>query len=345
MRILHYINQFFGQLGGEDTAYAPITFREDVVGPGAALNGMLEEGEIVVTAICGDNYFVENEEVVKEEIITAIKKYDIDLVIAGPGFNAGRYGIACGSVCKIAFDCQIIAVSALYEENPGLEMFKKYGYIFPAGSQARDMKNSLKKIASFVNKVSRGEEIGLPEDEGYFRRGIRRNIFRTKTGAERAVDMVLAKVLGQPFETEVKMSVFEQIIPSKAILDLSKAKIALGTSGGIVPTGNPDHLESLNASKWVFYNEESFGGDFADMDAFVIHGGYDPVYGNENANRVLPADAMKELEKQNVIGEFYENIFVTVGNSMDLTRAIKYGNEIAEKLLNEGVDAVILTST
>lgn len=345
MRILHYINQFFGQLGGEDSAYVPIEFREEVVGPGKTINDMLENDEIVVTAICGDNYFVENEEAVKKEILAAFDKYDIDLVIAGPGFNAGRYGIACGSVCKMAFDRQIIAVSALYEQNPGLEIYRKYGYIFPTKMQARDMRNAIQKIVTFVNKVSRGEDIGLPEEEGYFRRGIRRNIFRSKTGAERAVNMALAKVLGQPFETEVPMPKFEQIIPSKALVDLSKAKVALGTSGGIVPTGNPDRLESLNASKWVFYNEDSFGGDYSNMDAFVVHGGYDPVYGNEDANRVIPADAMKELEKRNVIGEFYENMFVTVGNSMDITRATKYGKEIAEKLLAEGVDAAIITST
>ena len=345
MRILYYINQFFAQIGGENSAYFPIEFREELVGPGNVLNSMLNNSEIVVTSICGDNYYVENEDAVIKKIAEAIEKYNVDLVIAGPAFNAGRYGIACGSVCKIAFDHQKIAVSALYEQNPGLDIYRKYAYIFPTERQARDMINALKKIATFVNKISKGNSIGLPEEEGYYRRGIRRNIFREKTGAERAVDMALAKVLNRPFKTEVPMPKFEKIIPSRPVKDLSKVKVALITSGGIVPKGNPDHLESLNSSKWVLYNEESFGGNYNKMNAEVVHGGYDPAYGNKNANRVLPADAMNELEKRNVIGEFYENVIVTVGNSMDIQRATKFGKEISQKLLSEGVQAVLITST
>ena len=345
MRILHYINQFFGQIGGEEAAYSPIEFREELVGPGRILSTMLEGSEIVVTAICGDNFAVENEAEVKEKILSAIETYQIDLVVAGPAFNAGRYGIACGSICKIAFDSGIPAVSAMYEQNPGLELYRKYGYIFPTKSQARDMKNALTAMSAFINKVAAGGAIGLPEEDGYFRRGIRRNVFRDKIGAVRAVDMALKKVSGQSFQTEVKMPEFKKSKPSPAVADLSKVTVALGTSGGIVPLGNPDGLESLNASKWCWYTEGDFGGDVDHIKAFTVHGGYDPVYANENANRVLPADAMKVMEEEGVIGKFYDKMFVTVGNSMDIQRARKYGEEIAKELLDAKVDAAIITST
>lgn len=58
MRALHYINQFFGQLGGEDSAYAPLELREGTVGPGKVLQTMLNGIEIVNIVVCGDNYFV-----------------------------------------------------------------------------------------------------------------------------------------------------------------------------------------------------------------------------------------------------------------------------------------------
>lgn len=345
MRILHYINQFFGQIGGEEAAYKPIEFKEELIGPGKILSNLLRGSEIVVTAVCGDNFAVENEAEVKKKILEAIKKYNIDMVVCGPAFNAGRYGIACGSICKIAFDSGVTAVSAMYEQNPGLELYRKYGYIFPTKSQARDMKSALDTMAVFINKVASGEKIGLPEEDGYFRRGIRRNVFRGKIGAERAVDMALKKVLGVDFETEVKMPKFEKTKPSPAVEDLSKITVALGTSGGIVPLGNPDGLESLNASKWCWYTEDDFGGDVDNIKAFTVHGGYDPAYANENANRVLPADAMKVMEKDGVIGKFYDKMFVTVGNSMDIQRARKYGEEIAKELIEAKVDAVIITST
>lgn len=345
MKVLHYINQFFGQLGGEDSAYAPLEVRSGTVGPGKVLQSMLKDCEIVATAVCGDNYFVENTEQLEKEIADALDEYEIDLVIAGPGFNAGRYGMACGGVCKIAFEKGLPAVSALYEENPGLDLYRKYGYIFPADKQARGMKPALEKIAAFVNKIAEGGEIGLPEEEGYYVRGIRRPAWREKTGAQRAVDMAVAKALGQPFKTEVEMPVFDHIVPSEPVADLSKATVALITSGGIVPKGNPDHLEALSASKWVAYTKDSFGGDFGNIQAEVAHGGYDPAYGNENGNRVLPADAMEELERRGVIGKFYDKMLVTVGNCMDIKKATKYGKEMAEQLKNDGVDAVLLTST
>ena len=345
MRILHYINQFFGQLGGEDSAYAPLEIREGTVGPGNILAGMLKNAEIIATAICGDNYFVENTDKVSEELKNVLKEKEIDLVIAGPGFNAGRYGMACGSVCKIAFEEGIIPVSALYEENPGLELYKKYGYIFPTEIQARGMKAALEKVAAFVNKVADGQPIGLPDEEGYYPRGIRRPAWREKTGAQRAVDMAVAKALGNPFTTEVEVPVFDHIKPSAPVIDLSKARVALATSGGIVPLGNPDHLEALSASKWMEYTKEDFGGDFRHIKAEVAHGGYDPVYGNEDGNRVLPADAMEELEKRGVIGKFHEKMYVTVGNCMDVAKATRYGKEMAVRMKEDGVDAVILTST
>ena len=58
------------------------------------------EAEIVATIICGDSYFAENIEEAKAEIIEMVKKYNPDLFIAGPAFNAGRYGVACGAIAK-----------------------------------------------------------------------------------------------------------------------------------------------------------------------------------------------------------------------------------------------------
>ncbi len=68
-------------------------------------------------------------------------------MIAGPAFNAGRYGMACGNMLKLAQQhLGIPAVSAMYEENPGMEMFRLYGYIFPSGPNARDMRKTMKKL-------------------------------------------------------------------------------------------------------------------------------------------------------------------------------------------------------
>ena len=43
IKIVHYLNQFFGQIGGEEKADISPRLKEGPVGPGAALNNMWSE--------------------------------------------------------------------------------------------------------------------------------------------------------------------------------------------------------------------------------------------------------------------------------------------------------------
>ena len=61
-RVMHYINQFFANIGGEEMAHVAPQLREGVVGPGLAFAQVWkEEAKIVSTVICGDSYFAEHE--------------------------------------------------------------------------------------------------------------------------------------------------------------------------------------------------------------------------------------------------------------------------------------------
>ena len=101
-KVLYYVNQFFGQVGGEDKAGMKPEYKEEVIGPALGFNGLLgDEGEVVGTLICGDNYFNENNEESLEYINKVIKDVNPDIVVAGPAFNAGRYGMACAGVAEI----------------------------------------------------------------------------------------------------------------------------------------------------------------------------------------------------------------------------------------------------
>ena len=140
------------------------------------------------------------------------------------------------------------------------------------------------------------------------------------------------------------MPTFERVPPSSAVKNMSSATIALVTSGGIVPLGNPDRIEAASASKFAEYNIA--GVNDLTSDAYqTCHGGYDPVYANEDPDRVLPLDAMRDLEKEGAIGKLYDRYYVTVGNATSVANAQKFGREIAEKLIAADVDGVILTST
>lgn len=346
IRIVHYINQFFAGIGGEEKADYEPEVREGAVGPGMEFNKRFgDEAEIVATVICGDSYFNENIEEAKSRILQMVKKYNPDVFIAGPAFNAGRYGVACGTIANaVKEELGIQALTGMYPENPGADMFKKNLYIIETKNSAAGMRSAVKTMAPFALKLAKGEEIGAPDEEGYIPRGIRKNYFADKRGSERAVEMLIKKLKGEEFKTEFPMPDFDRVEPNPPVKELSNAKIALVTSGGIVPKGNPDHIESSSASKYGKY-DISQHNDLTAETHETAHGGYDPVYANEDADRVLPVDVLRDMEKEGVIGELHRYYYATVGNGTAVASAKAFAQEIAKELVADGVDAVILTST
>ena len=151
LRVVHYINQFFANIGGEEKADYQPELREGFVGPGMAFSQnkeFAEEAEIVATVICGDSYFNENVDSALETVMGMIKSQNPDLVICGPAFNAGRYGVACGTVAAAVKKEGIPVVTGMYKENPGADMFKKEIYII---STKRHDKINAKFLHSKIN--------------------------------------------------------------------------------------------------------------------------------------------------------------------------------------------------
>lgn len=347
IKVVHYINQFFANIGGEEMAHVPAEIRVgEIVGPGLAFaQNFGEEAEIIATIVCGDSYFNENLEEAKAAILAMVKEQNPDVFVAGPAFNAGRYGVACGTVCDmVQEELGIPAVTGMYAENPGADMFKNKVYTCPTKNSAAGMRDAVKKMAPLALKLGKGEAIGASCEDNYMPNGIRVNLFEKERGSKRAVNMLLKKLAGKSFETEFPMPSFDRVDPNPAIKDLSKATIALCTSGGIVPKGNPDHIESSSASK---YGEYDITGvmDLTEATYETAHGGYDPVYANEDADRVLPVDVLREMEANGVIGKLHNKFYTTVGNGTAVASAKAFAEEYAQKMIADGVDAVIMTST
>ena len=342
-RILYYLNQFFGQIGGEDKAdYAP-TLDEKPIGPAMAFNQAIGDvGEVVATLICGDNYFNENNDEALKFLDEALKKIKPDLVVAGPAFNAGRYGMACAGVAKFANkEHGIPVVSGMYEENPGLEAIRAFSYTIPTGAAAGDMRKAIPNMAKISSMLLKGETV-KPKD-GYFAQGRRETVIVEDIGAKRAVDMLLKRLNNKDFETELPMPEFDTVEPAAAIKDLSKAVIALVTTGGIVPEGNPDRIQSASAQKWGKYDVSKL--DNLTTTFVTIHGGYDPVYANESPDRVVPFDVLKQMEKDGKIGKVHDFFYTTTGTGTAVGNSIAFGKEIGAELKEMNVDGVILTST
>lgn len=346
IKVVHYINQFFAGLGGEEKADVKPYLADELPPISNQLQKVLgEEFEVVGAVVCGDSYFGEHVDEATKELIKLIEGLKPELFVSGPAFNAGRYGLASATIAATVKDeLKIPVLTGMYPENPGADMYKKELYIVETKNSAAGMRDAMKKMGKLAVKLAKGEEVGSPAEDNYIERGVRVNFFTDKDGARRAVDMLIAKINGEEFETEYPMPVFDRVEVAKAVTDLSKAKIALVTSGGIVPKGNPDRIESSSATKYGAYDFHGIN-DLTEENSETAHGGYDPVYANEDSDRVLPIDVLRDMEKDGTIGELYETWFSTVGNGTAVANAAAFAKEIAEKLQADKVDAVILTST
>jgi len=156
--------------------------------------------------------------------------------------------------------------------------------------------------------------------------------------------MLMAKLRGEKFVTEVPIPTYEEIAAADPIVKINEAQIALITTGGIVPKGNPDHLPASTAK---FYHKYDISSIDTLKEGYYesVHAGYDPVYGNKDPNRIAPLDQLKELQLEGFIGSIYPYFITTTGNSTSVSDSKRMGKEIAEELKKNGVNGVILTST
>ncbi len=343
--IVYYINQFFGRIGGEESANVGLTVQSGAIGPAMAVKEFLgERGEVLATIICGDNYFIENENKVKEEIIQLVKQYSPKLVLAGPAFNAGRYGVACGEICKtIQDELGIPAVTAMYKENPGVELYRKHVAIVKTANNARAMKTAISQMIQIGEKLLQNEILD-PEEDNYFSKGVKRNYISDKTAAERAVEMLVNKITGKEYRSEIRLPEFESVPEPPPVKDLKNSIIALTTDGGLYPKGNPDKVESAGATKYGKYSIEGIE-KLNSTEYEVCHRGYDNSCINEDPNRLVPVDVMSDFVKEGLIGSLYPYYFSTTGVMTNLENSRKIGKQIAHELSKGGVDAVIHTST
>ena len=346
-KAIHYINQFFGGIGGEDKADFKPVLKEGVIGPGMALNSLMKEVEITHTIICGDNYMGSNKEEAVSEIMDLIKDLKFDFFIAGPAFQAGRYGVACGNICvavKEKYDIPVL--TSMNVENPGVEMFKKQLPIFKGGHSAASMKDDAKLIANYAYKLAKNDTLDRAEENGYFSRGIRHQVWldSKESAAKRGVDMLIKKLNGEEFKTELPISKKDLIPVATPIKNLKEAKIALLTTGGIVPVDNPDRIQSASATRWGRY-------DISKMDRLksgefkTIHAGFDPAAADNDPNVIVPLDVMKDLQKKGVYGKLHDYFYSTVGTGTTQAEASRMGKEMLEYLKADNVDGVIMVST
>lgn len=346
IRIAHYLNQFFGGIGAEDKAGVPLEVRSGPVGPGAAIKKALgDRGDIALTFICGDNYANEHLPEIAAQISRALTQTPVDLFLAGPAFHAGRYGLTCGYLCEhIQRTCRVPALTAMFAENPAVAQHRRAVYIVPTGDHAGTMGQAVPRLAELAYKLGCRLALGPANEEGYLARGIRLNMFRDSRGATRAAQMLVARLNGRPFQTELALETYDPVSPAPAVKDLFHATVAIVSEAGIVPKGNPDRLQWARAAQWLEYPLGSLN-DLTSDSHESVHGGFDNTWVNQDPDRVLGVDVLRQMEKEHVIGRVLDSYLVTVGNGGFLDVMARIGRQMATELKRQGVDAVIAPST
>jgi glycine reductase len=206
------------------------------------------------------------------------------------------------------------------------------------------MLDEARRIVALGLKLARRERIAAPDVDGYFPRGLTRNLLAERNAAERAILMLLDRLAGRPVTSEVPLPAFVPVPAPPPIRDLRRATIALVTDGGLVPQGNPDGIESLAATRYGGYSIAGLTAlDPAQYDN--VHRGYDTTYVKQDPHRLVPVDVARELERAGEVGKLHEVVYSTTGVATTLAVSERIGREIAARLKAAGVDGVILTST
>ena len=345
-KVIAFVNQFFGQVGGEEMAGIAPELREGTVGPALAMQAQLKDGKVTHTIICGDNYMASNTADALETIKGFLSGLEFDMLIAGPAFNAGRYGFSCGEVCKLVQnEFGRLAVTSMSDTNPGAELYRKDVYIIKGSPSAAGMRKDMPKMMALANKLLNGEELLGADAEGYFPRGVRKEVPYPggKNAADRVVDMLLAKLSGQPYVSEYKVEQEEAVKPLPSI-DVKGKRIAFVTTGGFVPIGNPDRIASGSCTHYGKY----FIGDQTELksgDWISVHGGYNVNYVAENPMLLVPLDAFHKHMEEGHFASLHPYVYSLSGNQTTKSDSQRMAREILEEMRKDGVEAVIAGST
>jgi glycine reductase len=337
-RIVHYINQFFAGVGGEDAAGQGPALLPGAAGPGRRLAELLApDHEIVATVWCGDDI----ASGLVPQILDLVRSAEPDLVVAGPAFTSGRYGLACARVAAAAGEAGLSSLASMHEDNPGLDE-AGCAPVVASGEVARRMAPSLERLAGAVGRLLRQEP--LTAADGRIGKLARLTVMAEASAAERAVDLALLRLGGDRGATEIPLPRFDQVTPAPPIEDVSTIMVALVTEGALVPDDNPDGLESARATRWLRYPIAGLDG-LEPGEWRSVHGGFSTVWANEDPHRILPLDVGRQLEAEGVVGGLFGEYFVTAGNGTSVANARRFGIEWAADLRHSGARAAILTAT
>ena len=149
--------------------------------------------------------------------------------------------------------------------------------------------------------------------------------------------MSLKKIDG--LQSEIFVPITPQPVWAPVKKQLKDMTVALVTAAGVhLNKDKPFNLAGDTSYRVV-------PGTAQDDELMVSHGGYDNTDVNRDINSMFPIDRLRELAKAGFIKAVAPSMYTCMGGGGDV-KVFKEttGPEIAKKLLDENVDAVVMTA-
>lgn len=164
MKVLMIFDQIQAGMGGKENANLALGGKMMPMGSASMLEPALkaEDGKVIATIYCGDEFFLENEEEVTRKVVGMTKKINPDVVICGPAFNYEGYAKMCAKLAKaIEGELNIPTVAAMSQENEEtISIFKELINIVKMPKKGgTGLNDSLKNICQLAHKKVNKENI------------------------------------------------------------------------------------------------------------------------------------------------------------------------------------------
>ena len=141
----------------------------------------------------------------------------------------------------------------------------------------------------------------------------------------------------------LQSEIYVPIMPPPVWADVKKElkdmTVALATAAGV-------HLKTDTRFNLAGDTSYRIVPNAAHVDEMMVtHGGYDNADVNKDINCMFPVDRLNELAKEGLIKAAAPNHYAFMGGGGDQSAFINQtGPEIARRLKDENVDAVVLTA-
>ncbi|MBP2100304.1 D-proline reductase (dithiol) PrdB [Enterococcus rivorum] len=140
-------------------------------------------------------------------------------------------------------------------------------------------------------------------------------------------------------QSEIFVPITPKPVFTPVTKELKEMRVALATAAGVHVKSD----ERFNLAGDTTYRE--IPNETASKDLMVSHGGYDNADVNRDVNCMFPIDRLNELVKAGFIKEAAPTHFGFMGGGGNQeVFTDETGPAIAQKLLDENVDAVVLTA-